>query len=154
MHKSVLKYEGHIIQLGTMVFWFLFWFLNVVDKFIFEPVFLWVGKNRLEQFAGYFDSIGVTNPVVARGFLAAVTTLEILAMVAIAIAIVFFAKGNKDKSHFYFFWGTFMGLVVFSFFTIGDQIFGDRFELLEHTLYWVALVVSWGAYVYFPRLLK
>ena len=154
MHGSVLKYEGLVIQLGTMVFWFLFWLFNVIDKFIVDPMFLWVGKDRLTQFTEYFASIGLTDPMVARVFLIVVTTMEIIALISIAIALIYFAMGDRDKSHMYFFWGTFMGLAVFSLFTIGDQIFGDRFELLEHTIYWMALIISWGAYMYFPRITR
>ena len=43
------------------------------------------------------------------------------------------------------------GCVIFSFFAIGDQVFGDRGELLEHTIYWMALIVSWGAYKFLPE---
>jgi hypothetical protein len=31
-------------------------------------------------------------------------------------------------------------------FSIGDQIFGDRFTLLEHGVFWIILIVSWVAY--------
>ena len=47
---------------------------------------------------------------------------------------------------------SFAGLVIFSFFAIGDQIFGDRVELQEHTTFWMALIISWGAYIYFPKI--
>ncbi|MEC8759453.1 MAG: hypothetical protein VXX70_07870, partial [Bacteroidota bacterium] len=40
-------------------------------------------------------------------------------------------------------------LGTFTFFSIGDHWFGDRFELLEHTLFWFVSLASW---VVFTRL--
>jgi hypothetical protein len=34
------------------------------------------------------------------------------------------------------------------FFSIGDQIFGDRFSLLEHAIFWIISVISWIIYKY------
>jgi len=43
------------------------------------------------------------------------------------------------------------GLLLFTFLTLGDQTFGDRFQLLEHTIFWVAVLVSWGAFVWINK---
>ena len=40
-----------------------------------------------------------------------------------------------------------MGL--FSLFSIADQVFGDRFQLLEHGLFWVILLCSWILFKFF-----
>ena len=151
MGKYLSKLEGIIIQLGVLVFWFLFWLLNVIDKFIGDRTFLWAGKDRLNQFIEYFSSVGIENPITAQGFLIFITIAEILALILIAISLWYFLKRNPQKTHDFFFWGTFIGLAIFSFFSIGDQIFGDRHELLEHTTYWMALIISWGAYTYFQK---
>ncbi len=143
--------EGRIIQLGITGFWMLFWLFNVIDKFITDPTFLWAGKDRMGQFLEYFGSIGVSNPSIAFWTLIAVTMIELLAFILLLLAFIYFVKSKEKKAHIYFFWGTLTGLVLFSLFTIGDQIFGDRFELLEHTIYWIALIVSWGAYLRFPK---
>ena len=37
-----------------------------------------------------------------------------------------------------------MGL--FALFSIADQAFGDRFQLLEHGLFWLVLLASWLAF--------
>jgi hypothetical protein len=33
-------------------------------------------------------------------------------------------------------------------FSIGDQVFGDRFQLLEHGLFWLILIASWILFKY------
>lgn len=145
------KVEGKIIRIGIVVFWDLFWFFNIIDKFISSPTFLWVGKDLLTQFTNYFSSIGIENPNVAFGFLAFVTIAEIAAFILVTIALWYLVYDNEQKARLFFFFGTFVGLAIFSFFSIGDQIFGERHELLEHTTYWIALIISWGAYIYFPK---
>ena len=37
-------------------------------------------------------------------------------------------------------------MVLFSLFSIADQVFGDRFQLLEHGLFWLVLLASWIAF--------
>ena len=138
--------EGIIIRLGILVFWTLFWLLNVIDKFIGDPIFLWVGKNRFAQFVKYFSTIGIENLYVSYGFLAFVTAAEIAAFILFVIALWNLIRKNDRRAHAFFVGGTVTGLAIFSFFAIGDQIFGDRFELMEHTIFWVAIIVSWGAY--------
>jgi hypothetical protein len=151
MTLSNSSYEGKLIRFGTVIFWVLFWFFNVIDKFINEPIFLFAGKDRISQFQDYFSSIGIEDPSISFGFLIFVTLAEIIALILVALAFLSLVTNRKQKAHSFFFWGTFTGLAIFSFFTIGDQIFGDRSELLEHTIFWVALIVSWGAYTYFPK---
>lgn len=143
--------ESKVIRFGVVIFWALFWLFNVIDKFISSSTFLWVGKDRLAQFVKYFSSIGIENQSVAFGFLTLVTIAEIVAFILLVVALWHLIWANSQKAHSFFFWGTFAGLAIFGLFSIGDQIFGDRHELLEHTTYWVALIISWGAYVYFPK---
>lgn len=150
-NMSNAKIEDRVIQFGIVVFWALFWLFNVIDKFIGEPIFLWVGKNRFVQFENYFSSIGIESSIAVSGFLIFVTIAEIIALVLVGAALWHLIRKNEQKAHSFFFWGTFAGLAIFSFFAIGDQIFGDRVELWEHATFWMALIVSWGAYVYFPK---
>ncbi|MDA1060832.1 MAG: hypothetical protein O3B47_03495 [bacterium] len=143
--------EARIIQVGIVLYWVFFWFLNVVDKFIGEATFLWVGKDRLGQLVKYFSSIGIENDFIALNVLRLTTFLEILAFFFVLLALIYQLIGNKKRAYNLFFLGTLFGLIIFSFFSIGDQVFGDRAELLEHTTYWIALIISWGAYIYFPK---
>ena len=61
--------ESYIVRFGVVIFWTLFWLLNVIDKFIGGSTFLWAGKDRLAQFVKYFSSIGIENQSVAFWFL-------------------------------------------------------------------------------------
>jgi hypothetical protein len=38
-------------------------------------------------------------------------------------------------------------LITFTIFSIGDHVFGDRFELLEHTLFWFLTLFSWVVFI-------
>lgn len=143
--------ESKVIRFGIVIFWALFWLFNVIDKFIGGSTFLWVGKDRYSQFVNYFSSIGIENPIFASSFLVFVTITQIIALILIATTFFYLIRRNEQKARHFFFWGTFVGLFIFSFFSIGDQIFGYRMELWEHTTFWMALIISWGAYVYFPK---
>jgi hypothetical protein len=113
----------------------------------------WQG-SACAQFVQYLSSIGIENQGVAWGFLILVTLGEAIAFLLMVISLKHLFSGDEKKAHDFFFWGTFSGLAIFSLFAIGDQVFGDRHELLEHTTYWIAIIVSWGAYTYFPKKLK
>ena len=130
----------------------MFWLFNVIDKFIGGPTFLWVGKDRLAQLVQYFASIGIENPNVALAFLIFVTIAQIIALSLMALTLWHLTFGTDSRAGHFFFWGTVAGLFMFTFFSIGDQIFGDRAELLEHTTFWMAVLVSWGAYTYILKL--
>jgi len=140
--------ENNIIRLGIIIFWWLFWLFNVVDKFIVSEGVMWVGKNRAEQFMDYFSSIGIEGTTVPYLTLSFVTALEVVALIFTTLALWYFFKGKKDKARAGLFWGILTSLFIFSFFAIGDQIFGDRVELLEHSIYWIGLVISWFIYTH------
>jgi len=142
------KKENRIIRGGVIIFWLLFWLLNSVDKVIGKETALFVGKDRLAQFVNYFESIGVTGLAVPQGTLIFVSVLEFIALVYLVLALVYYFKGDKKKTRNMFFFGILFSLIVFSFFAIGDQIFGDRVELLEHSTYWISLVISWFVYTH------
>ena len=146
-----LSQSAKIIRLGTVFFWFQFWFLSVIDKLIFNPTFLWAGENFMKEFTELFQSIGIDNAIVADGFYWFVVLAEIVALVLISLALWNHLINHEQKAHHFFFLATFMGLAIFSFFTIGDHIFGEGSDLLEHTMYWMSLIISWGAYTYFPQ---
>ena len=143
--------EGKVIRYGVVVFWLLFWLLNSIDKFIGQQVFLWGGRDRLAQIKDYFSTIGIDGVLIPIGAFVFATILEITAFLLLTAALLALTHNQPDRARTLFFWGTVIGLAIFTFFSIGDQIFGERAELLEHTIYWVSLIVSWGAYNYFPK---
>ena len=133
------------VQWGILTYWALFWLLNVVDKVVGGAHFLWVGRDQFAQFqvlrldglGGCVDrrcrscprgSVGGVRPDVLRR------------------RVVAFAQRREDHARGWFLAGTLFTLLTFTFFSIGDQWFGDRFELLEHTLFWFISLVSWVAY--------
>lgn len=138
--------ENSILQFVIVAFWAVFWLFNVIDKIIPGSTFLWVGKDRFAQISEYFMTIGVENPMVTTISLGAVTIVEAVALAFFALSLVYFIAGNKKYAHSMFFWGAITSLVIFSGFSIADQVFGDRFELLEHSIYWVTIIASWFAY--------
>lgn len=130
-----------------LFFWTCFWSFNVVDKAIGGSAFLWVGRDRFAQFQKYFASAGLESPLIADVALYVAAALEVFALVFFAGALWNFAARRVDEARSWCFIGIVVTLVTFTFFSLGDHLFGDRFELLEHTLFWFITLASWGVYV-------
>lgn len=140
------KQENRLIHLAIISFWWLFWLLNVVDKVIPGKTFLWVGKDRMAQFTNYFSSVGIENTLIVALFLIFSTIIEALALYFLTVSLIGFISKNREKTHRFLFLGILTSLFLFTFFSVGDQIFGDRVELLEHSTFWIALIISWYVY--------
>lgn len=136
-----------LIKYSILIYWILFWLLNVTDKLIGGAHYLFVGKDRFAQMERYFDSIGLGNPVFANIALIITAGLEIFALVFFSGALYYFKKKNIDKTRLWFFIGIILTLTTFIYFSIGDQIFGDHFELLEHALFWFITLLSWIIFI-------
>ncbi len=136
-----------LVKYFILIFWSLFWLLNVVDKFIGGAHFLFVGKDRFAQIQRFFDSIGLGSPIVANLALILTAALETFALVAFVGALCHFIKKNLESSRSWFFMGIALTLSTYIYFSIGDQIFGDHFELLEHALFWFIALLSWIIFV-------
>ncbi len=147
MSRAVVQ-ESTAIRLGIILFWTLFWLLGVIDKVIPNrtAVLFWAGKDRLAQFSNYFSSIGIEVTFVPITFLVIVSILQFVAFLFCLGALVYFVSGKREQADRLLFWGILVSLAIFSFFAVGDQIFGDRVELLEHSIFWIALVISWFIY--------
>tara|TARA_B100001564_G_C20632239_1_gene667837 strand:+ start:246 stop:1022 length:777 start_codon:yes stop_codon:yes gene_type:complete len=135
--------EKNIIRFAILVFWTFFWGLSVVDKIIPDVNYLWVGKDFHALFIKFFGSLGLKNPIFATIALSGVSAIEVLNFVFYLLAGFTFLKGNNTQAKKWFFRATFFSMTLFSLFSIGDQVFGDRFQLLEHGLFWIVLVASW-----------
>ena len=140
------KASAGLIQLGILVYWTLFWLFNVVDKGIGGAHFLWVGRDRFAQFQKYFASAGLNAPWIADAGLIVAAVLEVFALVFCAGALIHFLRARHDRARGWFCVGVLLTLVTFTFFSLGDHLFGDRFELLEHTMFWFIALLSWHAY--------
>ena len=139
-----------LLRLAILAYWTLFWAFNVLDKAIGGAHFLWVGRDRFAQFQKYFESVGLGSPHVANAALVVAGALEIFAFLCFAGALRFEWKEQRDRARQWGFIGTLLTLGTFTFFSIGDQWFGDRFELLEHTLFWFVSLASWVAFLRLP----
>ena len=80
--------------------------------------------------------------------MAFVSSLEGLNFVFYLLATINFLKRNESQSQKWFFRGIFTSITLFSLFSIADQVFGDRFQLLEHGLFWLILIASWVLFKY------
>lgn len=137
-----------LIRYFILIYWTVFWLLNMVDKVIGGAHFLFVGKDRFAQIQRFFDSIGLGEPIVANIALIITAGLETSAFVFFSGALYHFAKKNIDAARSWFFIGIALTIITYTYFTVGDQVFGDRFTLLEHTIFWIILIFSWVIYKY------
>jgi hypothetical protein len=136
-----------LVRYFILLYWILFWLLNVIDKMIGGAHFLFVGKDRFAQMERFFDSIGLDNPIIANIALMITSGLEIFALVFFSGALYHFKKKDTDSTRSWFFIGVALTLTTFTYFSIGDQIFGDHFELLEHSLFWFITLLSWIVFI-------
>lgn len=139
--------KTHFIRYAILSYWTLFWLFNLIDKMVGGAHFLWVGRDRFAQFQKYFDSVGLDSPHVANAALAFAGALEAFAFVCFATALGAEWKGRTSSARRWSFFGTLLTLGTFTFFSIGDHWFGDRFELLEHTLFWFISLASWLIFI-------
>jgi hypothetical protein len=140
--------DKKIIRFSILIFWTFFWGLSVLDKIIPDVHHLWVGKDFFALFVKFFGSLGLKDSIFATSALAFVSSLEGLNFVFYLLAIFNFFKGNELKTEKWFFRAIFSSITLFSLFSIADQVFGDRFQLLEHGLFWLILIASWVLFKY------
>jgi hypothetical protein len=138
--------EKTIIRFSVLLFWTFFLGLSVLDKIIPDVHHLWVGKDFFALFIKFFGSLGLKEPIFATVALALISGLEVINFVFYLISFMNFAKGNAEQSEKWFFRAIFSSITLFGLFSIGDQVFGDRFQLLEHGLFWLILIASWALF--------
>jgi hypothetical protein len=140
--------ESKLIQYFILVHWLFFAGTTALDKLIPDVYPLWVGADFYTLFVKLFASLGIKDPIFATAALSTVSVVEVAAFVCFLLSLVLLFKNNKKSSEHWFSRGILLSLVLFSFFSIGDQVFGDRFTLLEHGIFWCILLVSWVAFLY------
>lgn len=142
--------ERRLLRLAILAFWTLFWGLSVTDKIIPDVQYLWVGKDFFALFIKFFASLGLKDPLFATGALAAVSALEAVNFGLYLAAFISFWKGDDAVTNRWFFRAILTSMTLFSLFSIADQVFGDRFQLLEHGLFWLILLASWLVFRHAP----
>ncbi len=140
--------EKSLIRYFILLYWIFFEALTVIDKIIPDVYPLWVGADFYTLFVKLFASLGITNPIVATIALAGVSALEIIVLIFYLLSLYNLYKAKNTVSEHWFYRGALLSMLLFSFFSIGDQVFGDRSNLLEHGIFWVLLLVSLVIYKY------
>lgn len=130
----------------VIAFWFCFWLLNALDKFLARQdigfVFWW-GNHRVEKFTMYFDRLALDPAFVP-------VTLVFAGLVEFAAAGLFVVAGvrlvqGKPGAAYRTDLAIAASVAVFLGFAVFDVIVGDRAELLEHSTYIGVLLVSFLA---------
>lgn len=140
--------EKKLIQYLILIHWTLFYVTTVIDKIVPDVYPLWVGADFYTLFIKFFASLGLTEPIFATIALAGISFLEVVAFACFAFALFNLFKTKEKIAEQWFYRGISISVLTFSLFSIGDQVFGDRFTLLEHTIFWIILIFSWVIYKY------
>jgi hypothetical protein len=140
--------EKKLIQYLVLIHWTLFSATTVIDKIVPDVYPLWVGSDFYTLFIKFFASLGLTDPIFATIALAGISFLEIVVFVCFAFSLFNLYKVKDKIAEQWFYRGIGFSILTFSLFSIGDQVFGDRFTLLEHTIFWIILIFSWVIYKY------
>jgi hypothetical protein len=132
--------EKKLIQYLVLIHWTLFSVTTVIDKIVPDVYHLWVGSDFYTLFIKFFASLGLTDPIFATIALAGISFLEIVVFVCFAFSLFNLYKVKDKIAEQWFYRGIGFSILTFSLFSIGDQVFGDRFTLLEHTIFWIILI--------------
>jgi len=135
--------ENKIIRYFIVIYWTFFGALSVIDKIIPDVYPFWVGVDFYTLFVKFFASLGLSDPMFATIALVGISTLEIVVLVLFSFSLFNLYKGKENLSEQWFYRGIAFYVLLFSLFSIGDQVFGDRSNLLEHGIFLIMLIVSW-----------
>ncbi|MBK8699298.1 MAG: hypothetical protein IPN29_07020 [Saprospiraceae bacterium] len=135
--------EKKLIQYLILIHWTLFSVTTVIDKIVPDVYPLWVGADFYTLFIKLFASLGLTDPIFATMALAVISFLEIIAFTCFTFSLWNLFNNKDNYAEQWFYRGISFSVLTFSLFSIGDQVFGDRFTLLEHTIFWIILIFSW-----------
>ena len=148
LETSNLYYSNNLIRFVILFYWSLYWLFNSIDKLIGGSQFLWVGKDRFALFQRFFASVGWGNPMVANIALIITAGFEVFAFLFFTGACIHLFQKKTGTARTWFTIGVSVTLALFTFFSIGDQFFGDHAELLEHTLYWIISLFTWVVFIH------
>ncbi len=140
--------QKRIIRYFILIYWVFFEALTVIDKIIPDVTRFWVGADFYTLFIKLFASLGLTHPIYATVALALTALGETAVLVLFLLALYNLYRGRAARSEYWFDRGVALSVLIFSFFSIGDQVFGDRSNLLEHGIFVIILIVSWAIFKY------
>ncbi len=140
--------EKTLIRYFILIYWTFFGALTVIDKIIPDVYPYWVGADFYTLFIKFFASLELYDPIYATIALAGFSSIEVLVFVCYLFSLYNLYNGKDKSSEQWFYRGISFSVLLFSLFSIGDQVFGDRNQLLEHGIFWIILIVSWVVYKY------
>lgn len=140
--------EKVTIKYLILIYWTFFFLTGVIDKIVPDVHPYWVGADFYTLFIKLFASLEIKDPIYATMALAGVSLIEVMTFICYLFALLHLFFKNETSSDHWFYRGVSLSILLFSLFTIGDQVFGDRFTLLEHSIFWIILVVSWVLFVH------
>ena len=135
-----------LLRLAILVFWTLFWGLSVVDKILPDVQHLWVGKDFFALFIKFFASLGLKDPLLRHGHPGRSVGLEAANFVLYLLAMDATCAVDGAVTDRWFFRAIPPPWCCSACSPSPDQVFGDRFQLLEHGLFWLVLLASWIAF--------
>ena len=121
----------------------------MVDKVIPDVQTLWVGKDFFALFVKFFASMGLKDPLFATVALAVQARKPSTSRSTCWPPWPCFKAEKRTET--WFFRGVMASMGLFALFSVADQAFGDRFQLLEHGLFWMVLMSSWIAFKFFTE---
>ena len=127
-------------------YWMLFWLLNGLDKFLNRTdlgLFAWYGKDRTEQFTGYFERLDVPVHLIDPILYFAGVWEILVAAPLLAALVLLRQRGANARLNRVVGWGFILSGITLIAFSAFDVVAGDRAELREHGLYLVVLLVSY-----------
>jgi hypothetical protein len=125
----------------VVAFFSMFWLLNGLDKFLNRHLF-WYGDHRDQKFIAYFASIHLPSSV-ALTALYSLGALETLLGIGFLIALLS-RKIPLALSQIFFK----ASILIFLLYSVGDILFGDRAELLEHGTYLALIIISFTFFLW------
>ena len=140
--------ENKVIKFLILSYWTLFGGLTVIDKIVPDVFPFWVGVDFYTLLIKFFASLEITDPIFATIALAGISAVEVLIFVCYLFALIGLSRGKDKISEQWFYRGISLALLLFAVFSIGDQAFGARGDLLEHGIFWIMLITSWVVYKY------
>jgi len=141
--RAVLTRINETLSMSNVlvVYWAIYWLMNGLDKFLNRKdlgIFTWYGKDRTEQFSGYFSNSAIPESWI-NSLLYLVGFWEILIFLCLAKSLSTLMRHSQFDTE----WlklGMNLGAITFVIFSFFDVIFGDRAELLEHGTFLILVV--------------
>lgn len=125
-----------------LAFFTMFWLLNGLDKFLNRHPF-WFGTARDAKFVDYFARIHLPAQM-ALTTLYSFGVLEILLGVSFALSLLIGRRIRPVLGQISFK----VSILMFFAYSIGDILFGDRAELLEHGTYLALIIVCFAFFLW------